>query len=343
VLKPAEIENIKDMHNESDQFVEQLTIGSRSVFLREFKEAIPKNRPQEEDIAIALKRLTENQHPLAIFLNGNGERPIDLQTDSSYWILATSLDERASLINQGFDVASLPVDSLSTVKSSAFIVLADPQSAFTGRQLNLLDSYIASGGNILITAEPRHALVLSSVFAQLGVKFKDSPILQPDKQYPDNLAIAKITTDAVRSWPSLENLYRTKAIITMPGAGELGYLNNGLFHVVSILADKVPLALALTRIVKGREQRIFISGDADFMTEQEFQRNIDNQNNVFPREIFRWLTYGEYPVDASHPITINQVYIGRNSLSLLKFGFYWFWPGLILGSGLFLLIRRMRG
>jgi ABC-2 type transport system permease protein len=342
LLKPAVVEKIPGMRQEKIHFVRQLDANGGSTYLRMFDDVAPANQPQEADIAVALKRLIGQSPPRAIFLSGNGERAIDQKTDYSYWFTATKVDERSAVINQGFDVAELSADSLSSSRDSAVVVLADPRLPFTGSQLKNLNDFLADGGNMLITAEPQHAAVVRGLFAEFGLQIDDSAMIQPDKRYPADLVLAKVTAEGAACWRGLAKLRDDSAIVTMQGTSSLKYNSGGPFQIVPILAGSSPVVLALTRRINGREQRIVVAGDADFLTQKEFYRNFDNANDKFSREIFRWLTYGEYPVDTSHRVILNQIYIRLKDMPLINLLFWVLIPGLMLVAGVMLLLRRKR-
>ena len=159
---------------------------------------------------------------------------------------------------------------------------------------------------------------------------------------------------------------------TMTGAAGLSYVDNGIFSIEPLLmtdrndtwnkkgkivldsADigysaaggddhgSMPTALALTRNVNGRQQRIVITGDADFLSTAEMKRR-GTGNFLFDTELIGWFTYGQFPVDASRPdpkdISIHLTRPGMKTMSILYLGVV---PGLLLVFAAIFLIRRKR-
>lgn len=101
-------------------------------------------------------------------------------------------------------------------------------------------------------------------------------------------------------------------------------------------------ALALTRQVNGKEQRIVICGDADWLSNSELGRS-HISNFHFSTALFSWLDYGQYPVDTSRPdAKDNRVTVSTDYMSFLKIVYTYILPGLILIFAAIFLIRRKR-
>jgi ABC-2 type transport system permease protein len=103
-------------------------------------------------------------------------------------------------------------------------------------------------------------------------------------------------------------------------------------------------ALALTRQINGKEQRIVVSGDADLFSNSELGRYEPKVSNFyFSTALFSWLDYGQYPVDTSRPdAKDNRVTVSTDHVSFLKIIYIYVLPGLILIFAAIFLIRRKR-
>jgi ABC-2 type transport system permease protein len=108
--------------------------------------------------------------------------------------------------------------------------------------------------------------------------------------------------------------------------------------------DTYTTALALTRQVNGKQQRIIISGDADFMGNAELVRNEPKTVNFyFSTALFNWLDYGQFPINTLRPDwKDNRVTVSTDRVTFLKFLYVWLLPGLILIIAAIFLIRRKR-
>jgi ABC-2 type transport system permease protein len=130
----------------------------------------------------------------------------------------------------------------------------------------------------------------------------------------------------------------------------LGEKRNAAAGTVSFLAadgdvrGPIPTVLSLSRKVNGKEQRIIVAGDADFMSNAELNRfNLRTANFVFNTALFSWLSNGEFPIDTSRPDAKDKrVNVTADQVDLLKILFIWVLPGILLAFAAILLIRRKR-
>jgi len=106
----------------------------------------------------------------------------------------------------------------------------------------------------------------------------------------------------------------------------------------------LPAMVSLTRMVNGRQQRIVISGDADFLSNAELGRNNPRTCNfALSTGIFSWLSYGEFPIDSFRPKGAdNKIELTGKGLGWIKIFLLGVLPGLVLIGGTILLIRRKR-
>jgi ABC-2 type transport system permease protein len=106
----------------------------------------------------------------------------------------------------------------------------------------------------------------------------------------------------------------------------------------------LPAVVGLTRTINGREQRIVVAGDADFLSNAELGRyNIKTCNFNFSTAIFSWFAHGEFPIDTSRPPSEDKrVNLTDSGLAFLKVMLMGILPGLLLVFGSILLIRRKR-
>jgi ABC-2 type transport system permease protein len=103
-------------------------------------------------------------------------------------------------------------------------------------------------------------------------------------------------------------------------------------------------ALSLTRKVGGKEQRIVVTSDADFISNAELNRNnVRTANFHFDAGIFGWFSYGVFPIDTSRPRSKdNRLRLSSVGVLTLKVIFLGVLPGFFLVFGTVLLIRRKR-
>jgi len=87
-----------------------------------------------------------------------------------------------------------------------------------------------------------------------------------------------------------------------------------------------------------------VMGDADWMSAAELSRyNIRVANFAFMTEVFKWLTYDQFPVDVSRPPSPdNKMTIGKAGVTTLKIIFLGILPAILLLSGVTILVARKR-
>jgi len=106
----------------------------------------------------------------------------------------------------------------------------------------------------------------------------------------------------------------------------------------------LPAVLGLTRMINGKQQRIVVAGDADFLSNSELNRfNPRTCNFDFGTALFSWFSYGEFPIDSFRPKSKdNSIELTSAGLTFLKILLLGILPGLLLISGAILLLRRKR-
>ncbi len=381
VLTPAAMKERVDLGPEEYRFVRQLEYAndhspdsngrSRKTFLRMFDDNV--RVPGETEITAALKRLIVTP-PRVAFLTGNNERSMDKAGDKDYKMAARELTFRYSLINQGFDVIDLSLPDSSIPKDISAVVLADPKTAFSPEELDKLSRYLSAGGNMLIAGEPGGQDLLNPLLRSFGVQMTSGTMIQDSKDFAPDFVRATFSSGAETCTPAYETLRQDHSTIAMSGAAGLTYEETGMYTIHPILVtdekntwnrpggpgpdtgklaynallgdDKrqATLALALTRKVGARQQKIMVLGDADFMSNAELaRRNAKTANFPFIVELFKWFSDGEFPIDTKRPeAPDNKFFITRDDIYLLRIVLLVVIPAILLIGASVLLIRRMR-
>jgi ABC-2 type transport system permease protein len=103
-------------------------------------------------------------------------------------------------------------------------------------------------------------------------------------------------------------------------------------------------AIGLTRTINGKQQRIVVTGDADFLSNAELGRyNPRTANFHFSTALFGWFSNGEFPIDTSRPPGKDKgISLTSGGMVILKWLLLGILPGLLLIAGTILLIRRKR-
>ncbi len=413
---PEQIQKEIDLKPELNRFVMKLTYKGKSTFLRVFNDQI--QWPMEAEVSAAFKRLLQANMPVIAFVNGDGERKIGKKGDREYKTVTTDKTFRYALINQGFDVDTLSLNTQDIPDNIKALVIADPQSELSAVAIQKIKAYIAKGGNLLIAGEPGRQQMLNPLLATLGVQLTNGMLEQQSEDYAPTLVLPHLTKAAIgfakildapsvdtlpvsmngvtglsyhdTSGFTIKPLLLTKAgvvsntmrrnpdldlvnakddanatsggglrMVTMSGGGGFATATSvrmgGMVKIgakgltkratlTSASNEVFTTAVALTRQINGKEQRIVVSGDADLFSNSELGRYSPQVANFyFSTALFSWLDYGQFPVDTSHPdAKDNRVTVSTDHVSFLKIVYIYVLPGLILIFAAIFLIRRKR-
>lgn len=371
-LSPEQIRKTIDLSDEPSYYTMQLKYKNRTTLLRVFQDN--QHWPSETEVSAAFKRLLQADMPKILFITGNYERNIHKIGDRDYKALTNLKTFRNSLLNQGFDVDTILLENSAIPKDVSALVLADPKTKLSPAVLSKIQQYIDRGGNLLINGEPGKQDLLNPFLKQFGVQLMEGAIVQQSKDLGPELATPFVTATAAGLYPSLMHADHDSARVSMPLATALSYDSSSTYNIKPLLmtSEKTswlkknkfvsdsatvefephlgderksfPLALSLTRNINGKEQRIVITSDADFMANAELQRfNLRTANFVFNTGIFSWLNYGKFPITTYRPpATDTTVLVTKEQVRPLRILFIWVLPGILLACGSILLIRRKR-
>ena len=366
ILSPKEIKKVIDLAPEQNSFVRTVSYNGKQTFLRMYFDMI--YYPQEAEISAALKRLLVKP-PVVGILNENDERSIDKVGDKAYKALTNTMTVRYSLINQGFDLKRIVLSEIKEIPLDlAVLIIADPKTPYNAEQLKKISNYIQNGGNVIIAADQGRQS-LNDILAPIGVTLMSGILLQESKDLTMNLVLTNLSPES----SALHFTLPKKAIVSLPGTVGVqykeiqGYRYIPLLYTdqksvwnklgafddtgVKILFDpiteqkiKVPVAVAITKKFPSKEQKILVTGDADFMSNAELSRyNPQTENFAFATNIFKWFSNGQFPIDTTRPkSTDNKIKVSRSEISLLKVFFLGVLPGMLALLGAYTLIMRKR-
>jgi ABC-2 type transport system permease protein len=360
-LPPAQIRRTINLEPEGNTFVRRLTYNGKSSYLRLYNEN--NQFPEEAEITAAIKKLiTPNQK--IVFADGDDERSITIKGDRSYELFSNARKARKSLINQGFEVVSIDLNKSQLPSGASILVIADPAKPFSSNAFLRIRQYLNAGGNMLITSEPQHRAVINPLLAELGVQLSGGMMVNPDRNTPPDLINARFTGNP-NNFEQMKNPYAT---VAMPTAAMLEVQNKG-FTMDTLLrsnpkgwnkvnefdpsstamsyepkhGDRLgskPLILALTRNVGNKQQKIVISGDADFMSNNLI---VQAYNLPFIYGIFRWFSDGAFPVKVKRAAPTDDAILANcKQLSVYRLATLWALPALIIACGAALLLIRKR-
>lgn len=344
VLPPEQLKKTVDLGPEENRLVRLLQYGDKKTFLRYYNDI--RIYPSEQEFTAAMKRLvTPAEIPVVTFLRGNGERSITKAGDAAFRMFVNELTFRGALINQGFNVDTVNLANEEISAETSVLVIADPKTPFSPETQAKLDKYIAGGGNLFVIAEPGSQEILKPVLQQLDVQAGETPVLEESRDYAPDFILARFSDSAGTIAPRLAAYKADKGVVSMVGTVSLQYGQQQGFHTVPLLIAKnnQPLAIAAERTVQGKTQRIVVTGDADFMSSGELARRkpyIWNQPLI--TEIFRWFTYGKFPVNTGAIKSKDAIDTNDSGILAMRVVFFGVIPGLLLVFATVLLLYRRR-
>lgn len=326
--------------------------------------------PSEAEITGAMLKLCDNQ-PLTAFLTGHGERSFQGRERKSWRPAVSEPGNRFALTNQGMRVASVTAEK-GLPSDLQTLVIADLQAPLTEKELENIRAYVAAGGNLLIAAEPGRQELYAPLLSDWGITLKEGMLVQATEEYTPDLVTATLSTDGAGLVPGMAGLL--SGTLTMPGAAPLAYEAKEGYKVTELckasgnygmqtgtvnLLDKTSLMrgaqtaeewctmLALTRPVsEGKEQRIVIAGDADWLSVKEMataRGNMQVANSFLARCLFNWLSDGYFPRDYSRPKPKdNYLDYPYEHYKLLRNVLLFVLPLLVLSGGLAVCMMRRR-
>lgn len=370
--KPEEIRKMIQFGNEPMRLVMQLEYKGKKAFLRTFKPNDP--WPAEPNVSGTIRKLTRDRVPEVTFTTGHFERSPWRDGQRDFGIHTNIVDEKPALGNTGVNVDTVSLLHNDIPATTDVLVVADPRSALSSVEEEKIMQYLNKGGNAIFYAEPGKQGMLNPILNQLGVNVDNGILVAPRKHTEAEIFRASMTKagnymsretqmqiyqrfgkyGASASFNGTANLsyfekdgFKIEPIVTGEGNGKV-WIENGVFVADSaapvfsvaegdIRKDEYVLAVKLTRKVNNKEQRIVISGDADFMSGAE------HKFNMIGTGLYSWLMNNEYPVYTRVVVPKDMMLsVGKNQAKVIWYICVYVIPGLLLTLGTILIIRRMR-
>lgn len=371
-LSTEEIDQIIDLKSEGYRFVRILEReNGQKTTLRLYNDMM--KHPSETEITSALKRFLVPA-PKVAFLTGHGERNVNSAGERYYYTFARSIYFRQSLINQGFDATELNVKDQDIPEDINILVIANMRSSLSPEEMAKLERYIERGGNLFILGEPNRQEAMNPLLSKFGVELMPGTLVQLHEDHLPSIITAKLTDHAAAQCFRYKQLKGWGGSLVMPDASPLRYSTNSGYEVkplamtlekgswnelettdfldgelsinasIGELEQSYPVVLSLTRQRGDKEQRIVITGDADCISNGELansRNGIFAINFNFITETFKWLSYGEFPIDTSRPDTVdNTIFLSRKASPWIKFFAMGVIPFILAFAGFMVWYRR---
>lgn len=241
------------------------------------------SQADEETLSNALARLGRGGERWVVFLDGHGERSPDRQAnhDLSNWA--------AQLGKRGLKTRSLLLGENAQVpQNTAVLVIAGPRVKLLPGEIKAIEKFLQAGGNLLWLQDPGGLQGLAPIAEMLGIEFVPGVIVDPVSQgftggaSPDFVVVTKYGQHPAVQGFGLTTVFPESAALThserkdwhgavlfdtSPAAwAESGPLTGEIrYDAGKDRPGPLTLALALTRDIEKREQRVIVVGDGDFL------------------------------------------------------------------------------
>lgn len=373
VVPYKELTHEADLASEGFRFVRLLERASgEKTYLRIYNDMYV--HPSEAEISAAFKRLTIAL-PVVGFVTGHGERGSNAEQDRGYNMVAQEKTFRYALVNQGFNFENVDL-SKPVAPSIRILVLADPRQAISAAEKANLDAYIQRGGNLLLAGEPGKTDIVNAVAADFGVRFLPGMLVKPTEKLQPDLLTLKPSQVAADFSHHLDVMKKRNLVLTMPSASALEADTTKGFNVITLFSSdssgswnelestdlvddsarlntaageeekSYPTVLALSRKIHNKEQRILLTGDADWLSNAELAmtRNDVNANNFsLISAAFYWLSEEEVPINMTRETPPDRSFnVGKDGWAIAKPFLKWVFPIALVLMGTLILIRRKR-
>ena len=367
-IPSAAISKQIDLKPEGFAAVRQLRYKGHASFVRFFNDLSP--YASEKEMMASLERLLKKA-PKVVFISSNGSRSATGSGDRHYDIIATIKNERGALINQGFDVDTLDINTQKIPANADIVVVADPSVAFSNEAQQQLTGYLNNGGNMLVIGDPNSRDVLNPVLGSLGVRLMPGVLASHNSESPDFVR-AELSKSALGMDTTINRLLSANATLALQGVSAIDTTLHSQFQVIPIATSPsdawnkqgawdpakgeidfdegkdakgaFPVLVGLTRNIHNRQQRILVTGDADFIGNAELHRQpARGANEILVQGLFGWLCYDGFPFtpsiikpqDSKLKIKKAEIHSLGTLCKILI-------PALIIIAGAVMLLKRRR-
>ena len=241
-------------------------------------------------------------------------------------------------------------------------MIASPRVKFLAGEVKQIEQYLARGGNLLWLAEPGPLQGLERVAESLGVEFQRGVVVDPTSQSLTGTAANFIVVTRYGTHPAVQGFelmtlfpevaglsvqppkdWEQQVMLdTAPGAWleTGGSTGNIRFDQGQDIHGPVNIAVSLTRKQDGREQRVAVIGDGDFLS----NTFLGNGGNLeLGMNLVNWLgsddAYINVPARTAPDLNLT---LSRSAQIGIVLGFLVILPVGLLASGITIWWRRRK-
>jgi len=314
------------------------------------------NQLAESAFTNALARLGRSGERWVVFVSGHGERSPERHANHDLSTWAGQLNKR------GLKTRAITLGTTAIPQNTSVLVIAGPRARLLAGEVKQIEKYLAGGGNLLWLADPGPLQGLERVAESLGIEFHRGVIVDPASQAITGTAanfivVTRYGTHPVVQGFDLMTLFpETAGLSLQPPKGweqqtildtapaawvETGPLGKGIrFDAGSDIRGPVVFAAALTRKQEGREQRVVVVGDGDFLA----NAFIGNGGNLdLGMNLVNWLgsddAYINVPTQTAPDLRLS---LSRNTQIAIVVVFLVILPITLFATGMVIWWRRRK-
>lgn len=310
----------------------------------------------EQAFSNALMRLARAEDKLIVALSGHGERRLDGNANYDLGEFGRHLR------TNGFNSQSLNLVIEQDVPVNAsMLMIASPQTDLLPGEVDKILNYVDRGGNLLWLVDKESLRGLLALAEKLRLTLTPGVVVDPQAEQlkaPVTFALGaiygqhvitgnfdyitvfpfsrQITIDESEEWSSVSLVEAAPE-----GWVETGDLNSEIvFDQADDVAGPISIAVALTRNIQDREQRIVVVGSGHFLA----NTYLGNGSNLdFGINLINWLTGDEALIVIQPRATLDSnLILSESELTLIAVVFLVLLPVLFLVSGTVIWWHRKR-
>lgn len=310
----------------------------------------------EQAFTQLLMRLARPEERLIMALSGHGERSLDGNANFDLGDFGRQLTVNG-FVSQPLNLALTP----DIPTNADVLLIASPQVDLMPGEVDKLLHYVDRGGNLLWLVDQESLRGLLALTEKLRLVLTPGVVVDPRAEQlkaPVTFALGAIYGqhaitqhfDYITVFPFARQIafnendeWKTIPLVDVAPNGwvESGSLDEAItFDESEDIAGPVTIAVALTRQVDHREQRIVVVGSGHFLANSY----LGNGNNLdFGINMINWLTGDEDLVSIQPRATMdNQLVFSETVLSGIVIVFLFILPGVFLICGVVIWWRRKR-
>ncbi len=310
----------------------------------------------EQAFSNVLMRLARAGDKLVVALSGHGERKLDGNANFDLGEFGRQLRKNGFISQQ----LNLAIEQEFPLNASTLII-ASPQVDLLSGEVDRLLNYVDRGGNLLWLVDQESLRGLLPLTEKLHLTLTPGVVVDPQAEQlkaPITFALGAsygqhvITNnfDYITVFPFARQITINENAewrsISLVEAAQQGWVETGdlegeiTYDQTMDVAGPVSIAVALTRNIQDREQRVVVVGSGHFLA----NTYLGNGSNLdFGINLINWLTDDEELMVIQPRATLdNSLMFSEFELTLMVMGFLILLPVLLLMSGLAIWWRRRR-